>query len=420
MKSIVRKLILGSAALAISMFVATVTTVTVNQVRAPGVVPLVSGLPIGWAQATLAYQDLTVKIARAPTVLPDTQISESQADLAMKAYAAEPLAVQALAIIGLNAQREKNDKLASDIFQRAGALSRRNQLVNAWLVQDYGIKQDNARAFERLGQSIQTEPKALDVYAPRMAAALSDPRAPRLLAPLIGLQLENGQRWTDSFWDYVVKSPASLRNAADLRILLIDAPYYQRSVQPADPNLLSALVKALHFDKAYALAQRLRSAQPDNRDNGSVGTSAEVLRNHEFASEPQLPPFDWSVLSNASFGGYVDTKSKAMVISALPGSGGVVAQQLINLSPGSYTLRTSIAAGKPGQAAPLRMRITCATPRFAANPPPPVRIANGRQAYAFEISETECRWYWFYVELIPAEDGPPLDIAIDTISLRSR
>ena len=160
-----------------------------SQERAPARA-LMLGLPFdGAAKAALANTMQAARVAKNPRSTP----SKAEVALARQAFASEPLATSSLPILVQAASAAGKDAQARQLLQRAGQLTRRNNLLNAMLIDDATKLDDPSRAVVLLGRAMTVNYKVRDLYVGRMAAATVSPGALEALPPLLG---ENPD-WSD-------------------------------------------------------------------------------------------------------------------------------------------------------------------------------------------------------------------------------
>lgn len=320
--------------------------------------------------------------ARNPFLAPDAKTH----DMALDAYRLEPIEPEAIAII---ARGQGGGDLArrSATLSAAHALSRRSTMLNTELMVLEGRTGNIGRALQLLDEILRRETAAHGQVLDQMVAYAGDSS----LAPLLLDLLANDAPWRAQFWRQVAQSPAGLKNAANLRI-----GFARRggTNDPAvDKMLIAGLAGQNRFDDAARLATTL-FAEARGVDRPAAGN---LLREGDFAAGADLFPFDWRLTSTGDFGAGRLSGTSGMLISALSGSRGVAAEQLVALPAAPLRLAAEIDAPAPGTAEQLLVELRC---------------AEGSQSVIFSgtlgdlparIPRQECKWAWlrFIVKVPP-------------------
>jgi hypothetical protein len=290
------------------------------------------------------------------------------------------------------------------LLDLAGKISRRNMLVNNEQVKAAALRGDDRAFFTWLSRVMLIGDQAKAAYGAAMAQATARSRAVEALTPIIGPR----PSWAEYYWQLVVKQPASLVNAARLRLAVAGAPWRQRDVMLTDKQLLLALVGNGHLDAAHGLAMGLglgRSAGPS------------LLNNGNFGAVPELVPFDWQLSSQGNLGASIDPHEKNLVISAIGGARGAAAQQLLQLVPGRYALGWKIAADSSVNPGELAARIVCAEPGRGDVGLPAIPLKTGDAKMIVTVPDSSCRWYWFAIVVEIPDDALGIDVNLQRLSL---
>jgi hypothetical protein len=238
-----------------------------------------------------------------------------------------------------------------------------------------------------------------------MADATAKRAAVAALTPVIG----PAPSWSETYWQQVIQRPASLLNAAKLRVAVAQAPWRQTAISRSDRYLSIGLTNRGQFEAAHALYTGLGLARKSR--------SETLLSNGDFEQQPQLPPFDWQLAVSGTLGASIDEKDKSLLVSAIGGARGFAARQLVSLSPGNYRLSWSLSASMPIDPATLLARVTCAEPGAKSAKAQPISLVVGKHAVTFALPESACRWYWFSIDVALPDDSAGVDAYFRNISL---
>ncbi|ALJ15652.1 hypothetical protein [Sphingopyxis macrogoltabida] len=364
---------------------------------------LAFGLPAySAAGATLAYSTFAQRLQKDPRA----QLSRQELLLAEDAYRNDPLSVTAVGLLALG-RHSKDLSEQEAIFEQAGLLSRRSNLVSQYLIKAAAKRQDDAKFFRWLTRAAVTDTRARAVYIGAMVDATSRDDAVRTLIPVLGPDPD----WAPYYWRTILDKPASIANAGRIRMAIMGAPWKQFRIKQTDSKLVRRLVENEEFNLARELAVRL----------GQPGLTREVGRlplvNANFARQPLLPPFDWQLAASGNLGSSIDTANRTLTISALGGANGVAARQLVRLSPGKYVARWAMSANTEAAASPLTIDINCAERADLGPKPSPSEMKSGRQIAEMVIGQSSCRWYWFSLLIAVPDDVGGIDYTLHNLVL---
>lgn len=383
---------------ALAVCVGVSTYVTSNEVKAPAAAYAVGFPPSGTVNANFAMMTYGVRTLKDPKAA----ATKHEIDLARAAYRAEPLSSTALSLI---IPTMPEGKARQSLLARAGELTRRNSLLNEEQIRTAALRGDDTAFFRWLSRSVLTNNDLRAAYVGAIADATAKEGAVAALTPVIG----PAPNWSETYWQQVIQRPASLLNAAKLRVAVAQAPWRQTTISRSDRYLSTGLTNRGQFDAAHALYKGLGLAQERRSGN--------LLSNGGFARQPQLPPFDWQLAVSGTLGASIDEKDKSLLVSAIGGARGFAARQLVSLSPGNYRLSWSLSASMPIDPATLLARVTCAEPGVKAAKTQPISLAAGKHAVTFAIPESACRWHWLSIDAALADDSAGVDAYFRNISL---
>lgn len=372
--------------------------VTSNEVKAPAAAYSIGFPPTGTARANYAVMTYGIRVLKTPKVAP----TKDEIALAYAAYRAEPLSSTALSLV---IPTMPEGKARQSLLARTGELTRRNSLLNEEQIRTAALRGDDTAFFRWLSRSVLTNNDLRAAYVSAMADATAKEGAVAALTPVIG----PAPAWSDYYWQQVVQRPASLANAAKLRVAIAAAPWRQIEISRSDQYLSVGLVNRGQFDAAYALYAGLGLVREKR--------TANLLSNGRFDRQPQLPPFDWQLAVSGTLGSSIDAQEKSLLVSAIGGARGFAARQLVRLSPGNYRLDWSLSASMPIDSSTLQGRVSCAEPGVKAEKILPISLATGEHGASFAIPESACRWHWLSIDVALPDDSAGVDAYFRNISL---
>lgn len=244
--------------------------------------------------------------------------------LARAALLSDPLAVQAAATLGIEAQRRGDVSRARRLFGYAERVSRREVQTQLWAIEDAVARGDISGALRHYDIALRTTPSTSEVLYPVLGSAIAEPAVLNALAAV----LRKGPLWRDDFTSYLATNGADPRATARMFAAL------DRSGAGVDPEAQAGLVNSLvaRGDGAgawtyYASIRR--------------GVDRRRSRDPHFSAGLAHPSsFDWTQNNDADLGTSIQRGERGGVVDfAVPaGRGGPLLQQVQWLPPGRYRL----------------------------------------------------------------------------------
>jgi hypothetical protein len=294
------------------------------------------------------------------------------------------LVEEAMAIIArAEAARDPGRSLA--ILTAAHALTRRSTMLNLDLIIAYERKGRIQESLPLLDEILRRQTAAHGPMLEQLAAFAGRKDFEGVLLKL----LSGNANWTPQFWRQVAQSPVGLANAADLRL------GYARNGGTHSPDIDLLLIGGLAEAGHHADAARVASALFPGSIAGERGL---VVRNAEFAREPDVLPFDWTLTNTGDYGASIDLSRGAMLISALGGARGTAASQLVALPNAPLSIMGEVT-GPPSKGAynDLHLALRCAETGETL-----IRSAIGD--LPMRLEKPRCRWARLQFELeVPSE-----------------
>lgn len=278
------------------------------------------------------------------------------ARLAREAIKMDATAVQALEVLGLQAQLRGDTSRAREIFSQSIKLSRRELRPQIWAIEDAVSRGDIAGALRQYDIALRTSRRAYDTLFPVLAAAIAEPKIRQHLITL----LQTGPVWSERFITYVGRGTINpvaavpFFRAGELADLPID--------DVSRTSLVNALVKRGEVGRAWDYYKSFRDARTISSRNPNFSESID---------DPAV--FDWTPsnapglsvsIQQGREGGSVD-------FSAAPSVGGIAIEQRQFLAPGAYKFE-SVMEGieQPDRSRPY-WALTCQSGRRIARFPVP-------------------------------------------------
>ena len=384
-----RTIALIAAAAAVALLVAMVTWGGLNKLRQPQLA-LAAAPANGFAYAQAVLTGISSQIGDTPARLAKVTLSPAQRQAALESYAREPFSSQGLAIAALGAEADGKTARARQLMTAALQLSRRDTLVNGWTVLDASRRNDLDAAIVALNRSMTTNPATASIYVPALVRSLAQDASVDVLARILARR----PTWDLAFWRAAVVAPQTIGNAGKLRARLVRN-------SPDDKEIDRVMLGVLALQREFATATALYQARSGER---SAAGSA-IVRNADFGAAPVWPPFDWDVMATGEYSGTLPRDGQGLTVEALPGSGGLVARQLVAIPPGQMRLRAALAHPFERDANGLAIRLLCATTD--------ARVFEAdltTASYSRDFAAGGCRYHWLDIVVRPGttENREPL------------
>lgn len=284
--------------------------------------------PNGEAKSRVAEALLVDQLAKTEGQLAGA-VDPAAVRLARAALAADPLNPDALLVLAYEALGRGDTDSARLQFEGINLATKRDRKANAWLAQDALAREEVVRALGYFDLMLRGRETTRDRVLPVMIDTM---RQDAMLPPMLEL-LEDNPPWAPRFWQLAIQRNPAIGNVGRLRRSL--PRDYAGVTREQDENLVASLVSLGEIAEARQVVAYL--AGNDDADT--------LLRNPEFERKPLFPPLDWQVYSEGGYGASIYPGDGIMVVSALADSSGLVARQLLALSPGTY--RVSIVLEEP-------------------------------------------------------------------------
>jgi hypothetical protein len=264
-------------------------------------------------------------------------------DLARAALARDAGNVNALAAFGLASDKPKQ---VAAVFTAADRLSRRNLIVQIWMIENAVAKGDVSGALRQYDIALRTSRAAPSLLFPVLVDATSNDQ----LLPAIAKTLAQRPLWGGLYLQQLAQSGKDLH-----RIALLFAMLKQQGVATgaaADTALYTRLLEAQLFDDAWKVYAS------DHR-----GAQHAAVRGDTFGEDPVVKtPYDWQLSDNEFVTARIEQTTSAkgeLIFTTAAGEGGDVARQTLSLTPGTYTLQAEVGPIEAADAQPPYLSVVC-------------------------------------------------------------
>jgi hypothetical protein len=278
-------------------------------------------------------------LALARVATANGEIDDTTRGLVRSAIDREPMLADPLALAGIDAANAGDRSRAERLMIAARDRDPRLALARFWLFDHFVRTGQYANALDEVGPAIRLQPDAITAVMTVLSAMADTPAGNRALATKLASQ---------PFWETSFFQTASKNSSPDaLLSLLSHLPNANRAVDEQRVVFI-ALVESGKGARAYESWRRFLPA--------AYRARAGTIYDGNFGGWPGAAPFNWVLMSDdvgtARMVAAGDLpQSTALDVRYFGSTAGVLAQQYIHATPGSYRLqiaarsRTSGATG---------------------------------------------------------------------------
>lgn len=276
---------------------------------------------------------------------PTTEPSALPARLARQALLADATAVEAITVLGLQAQLRGETEKANRLFSYSTTLSRRELRPRLWAIEEAVSRGDIAGALHHYDTALRTSKEATTMLYPTLNSALAEPRIRTELLKVLATH----PAWRDGFLSYAAASGVEAEGA--LALMVEGQTIGLRLNEQQSVDLVNALLSANKQEAAWGYYRSLRQ-----------GARRDRSRDPKFllATESRAK-FDWQIGGDTALGAaLLNEKGSGLLDFAVPPSrGGALITQTQLLPKGDYRLQgRSRGLNQPNHSRPFWL-LTC-------------------------------------------------------------
>jgi hypothetical protein len=245
------------------------------------------------------------------------------ADRALAVLRREPLSATAFGIAGLAADTGRAPAHARRLMEAGESVSRRDLLMQLWLIEDRVAQGDVAGALRHYDRALSIYPDSEGLLFPTLTGAIE---VAAVREALVGY-VRNRRPWVRSFLDYATGNGNA--DATTRLLVAADGPAGPSAfTRTFESGLLRNAAAAQDFARARMLAARLSRGSP-------AGWSA--LQPTRASSLAELRPLTWTVSEDQAYQlGFEADGAAALDIE--PEGQGIALYRMIFPTPGTYRL----------------------------------------------------------------------------------
>ncbi|WP_454598018.1 tetratricopeptide repeat protein [Qipengyuania sp. SM2507] len=257
-------------------------------------------------------------------IAPTGAEESNPARLARLALRHDPTAVDALTVLGLQAQLRGETERAREIFQYSLRLSRRELRPQIWAIEEAVNRGDIAAALRSYDIALRTSREAPNLLFPNLVAALTEPKVRAGLLPIMA----SDPVWAESFLQRIATS--GIAPTAGVAFFLEGEAVALPVTDDLRASLVNGLLAEGETQQAWAYYSEFRRDTVRNRSRDPDFALASDIR----------AAFDWmpSTQSGTSAAILQEGEGGILDFSLPPGTGGTLVQQTQLLPPGVYRI----------------------------------------------------------------------------------
>jgi hypothetical protein len=265
--------------------------------------------------------------------------------LALDALREDGLAINAVAVLAINAQLRGDLKHARHLLEYAQRMSRRELSIQLLMIEDAVARDDVGAAVLHYDTALRTNDEAVDLLFPILSAAITDMQIRRVLF----IRLLSKPPWTESFLNYVADKQQDSEATGTLLVALSRQGI--RVPEIAWALNIDKLVSAGKYDAAWLAFSQVRPK-----------VNRVLVRDSGFQLKIESPlPFDWIISNDGNITSSRGSDGLNFSISA--GASGQIAQQTQLLPIGIYVLSGRAILSSTGSESFPYWTLTCSSGR---------------------------------------------------------
>ena len=358
---------------------------------------------IWWPNGVAAQVAMAQRYLTNPQTL-SAKVADQTRTKLREAALREPLNADALGALAALDEYRGDPKRARALFLAAETVSRRNTLVELWLIEDAVRRGDVPAAINHYNRAMLVSNDSRRILLPVLAGAASDPAVSKELMPVLARR--------PLWWkDYLRQLAMSSDNARTMTASLLATRVNVGVVEEAGlaQMILQRMVSLKAGHAAVFAANRLEG----------LSGSTRSLRDPGFDTPVAVLPFAWWLRDETAIRAYRDTVPNGSIglrVVTSSGTGGGVAQQLIGLAAGRYVLTGEAGGVSTDPTTRPSVNVICEGGASLSQVQLPASDDAGRRFRAtFMVPARGCTLQWVTIVTAPAADT---DAWFDNFSIR--
>ncbi len=282
------------------------------------------------------------------TANPDKADDPEIAKLGRAALRDQALNAGALRLIAVSEQAKGNIQSAGRLISLSNKVSRRDTLSQLWLVQEALQRGDAKQALRHYDIALRTNAQAHDYLFPQLVKLLDDGAYSDAFKPY----LSTGTPWLPNFLNYTIWKTPYYPALSSAVIVSGGLPGGDGQYRSFETQIINQLISNHHYDLAQNFFLTLKGNDP---------ASLHSIKLSKTSIDPKFAPINWRIDSGAGAGADAAYRNGQFDIQATANatSSGVVAQKLLFLKPGLYSMKQRYNVRSLGKGASATWVMRC-------------------------------------------------------------
>lgn len=243
------------------------------------------------------------------------------------ALSRDPMSAPALRVMAMYAELDGRTDEADKLVNLASRLSRREPLVQYWMIERANRNGNVKDAVQHYDQAIAVRPRLGEVMYPQIIARLDEPAFRSAFADT----MRDGRHWID---DFLLAAMGYGDNLPALAATLAEASPsgpINETTAPYERGLIALLASKHDYVTAHNLARRLLGSEAVLRDS----SFNERTLNKDYS------PLLWSFSEDSEFASGL-SDDDTLRVEALSGASGLAVYRVFLLDPGNYRFEADV------------------------------------------------------------------------------
>lgn len=312
----------------------------------------------GYNLANLSRGSLRVEASEANV---SVNVEEAGLALARRAFAAEPLATDALFVLAADERSKGNTQAMQALLDGANSLDKRNRNIGALQLEQAALSGDLEQTFAIVDRLATVHPRLTGDFVQPLVAALGQDAA----VPVLAEALAGEPVWAEAFWRAVPADPQLVS-----RMFALRQQVSVGTTPQSDASLLAGLVAQGRYAESFAFWD-------------DVAGGADNV--YGFVDSTDFAPFGWDLETSGERA--MSTRGEGRYdIYIQTETSGSLARQLLRLPTGEFSFSADITPRS--DAAAITASLTCADNDSALAPAQPLD-----EVVSWSVSGA-CSAYW--------------------------
>lgn len=332
-----------------------------------------------------------------------TKLQPGDVEAARLALRYAPLNAPLLRTIGLSKSLAGDDAGGRRIMQLAERVSRRDVLLQMWLIEDAVSRGNLEEALDHYDIALSISTTVQPLLFPILTSALSEPD----IVTGVGRSIAQRRPWTDAFLDYAISNGRPAEVAA---LILRSGAYRRPEMVDRQQDLLGRFAGEGDIAGALRYAEALPEADHDALSTFGFSPRSTARR---------FAPLTWRLSDSGDVQAALEGDDR-LSVNATTGAEGVAVLRIVALPAGHYRFRQRVSVDAQSAPASATWHWACVAPK-RSHPigavGAPVAPGTHSQEVVIEVPKN-CAGVRMELRVRGGDTLEPSQIAIDRVDLR--